>query len=80
MQLTIINGINNGGCQKCAQILCYKINVDLFPLKLFTDRQSQRDSRIQMAAGNAAGNVDSQHDSDAKAPIDGEKVTILMST
>ena len=78
--LTIVNRINNSGCQKCAQILARKINGKLFPFKLFTDGQGQSDGRIQMAPGNTAGNVGSQHDSDAKAPIDGEKVAILLLT
>ena len=38
------------------------------------DRHGQRDRGVQVASGHPARDKNAQHDSDAKAPIDAEKV------
>ena len=71
---TVIESIDHCGCRKGSKVLRQKVDWNFFPVKLLADRHGQRDRGVQVASGHPARDKNAQHDSDAKAPIDAEKV------
>ena len=71
---TVIESIDHCGCHKSSKVLRQKVDWNFFPVKLLADRHGQSDCGVQVASGHPARDKNAQHDSDAKAPIDAEKV------
>jgi hypothetical protein len=76
--LTVIYCIYNCSRKKSSEILCCEIHWDFDPFEFSTKCHGQSDGRVQVTARNTSRDENSQHDSDAKSPINAEKIAICI--
>ncbi len=72
LALTPVNKVDDHRREESSKVLADEVRRHLPPGELLGDGQGQGDGGVEVAAADAAGDVDAHHDADAKAPVDAE--------
>jgi hypothetical protein len=80
MSNTIVNEVDNHGCEEGPKVLSKEISGNFPPRELFRHGERKGDGRIEMTPADAPGDVYPEDDPDSVAPVDAEDIAVGSAT